>query len=89
MRLERLKGGLGYITNAEIKAANRRVQEPNTERENTSYWPNHRTNLSLKAQLCEGYDCSVCDVQCGFGREYLKRVAEGRMQPIDRRTVAS
>ena len=75
-------GGIKYITRSEIKAFNHSKDEPKGENERTSYWPSHRANASLKAMLCEDVDCETCEVKCGFGKEYLKRVEMGVMSPI-------
>lgn len=77
-------GGIKYITRSEIKAFNRNKDDPKGTHENTSYWPNHRANVSLKAMLCEDVDCETCEVKCGFGKEYLKRIEKGKMVPRKR-----
>ena len=77
-------GGIKYITRSEIKAFNRGKDDPKGENERTSYWPSHRANASLKAMLCEDVDCETCEVKCGFGKEYLKRVETGKMIPRKR-----
>ena len=77
-------GGIKYITRSEIKAFNRGKDDPKGENERTSYWPSHRANASLKAMLCEGVDCETCEVKCGFGKEYLKRIETGKMVPRKR-----
>ena len=87
MKLERSRGTLRYVTREEISIANRHPDDPSVNRDKTSFWPDHRTNLSLKSQLCEDVPCETCDIKCGFGKEYLKRVETGRMAPI-RKAVA-
>ena len=77
-------GGIKYITRSEIKAFNRGKDDPKGENERTSYWPSHRANASLKAMLCEDVDCETCEVKCGFGKEYLKRIDAGKMIPRKR-----
>lgn len=76
--------GIKYITRSEIKAFNRSKDDPKGENERTSYWPSHRANASLKAMLCEDVDCETCEVKCGFGKEYLKRIETGKMLPRKR-----
>lgn len=77
-------GGIKYITRSEIKAFNHSKDGPKGENERTSYWPSHRANASLKAMLCEDVDCETCEVKCGFGKEYLKRIEMGKMVPRKR-----
>ena len=77
-------GGIKYITRSEIKAFNRNKDDPKGENERTSYWPSHRANASLKAMLCEDVDCETCEVKCGFGKEYLKRIETGKIIPRKR-----
>ena len=84
MRLETMKGGLRYVTRAEIHAFNRDTEEAKERHENVAFWPDHRTNLSLKSQLCEDVSCETCEIKCGFGKEYLKRVEMGVMSPIQK-----
>lgn len=83
------KLGVHYITRAEIHAMNRDESEAKERHENVAFWPDHRTNLSLKSQLCEGVSCETCDIKCGFGQEYLKRVEMGRMAPIVKKTAVA
>lgn len=82
-----MKGGLKYVTRAEIHAFNSDSEQAKGVHENIGFWPDHRTNLSLKSQLCEDVPCETCEVKCGFGKEYLRRVELGRMAPI-RKAVA-
>lgn len=81
--------GIKYVTRAEISAFNHQNDGSATPGpyEKVSYWPGHRSNRSLASQLCEDVDCETCEVKCGFGKEYLKRVETGRMAPI-RKAVA-
>ena len=76
--------GIKYVTRAEISAFNHQNDGSATPGpyEKVSYWPGHRSNRSLASQLCEDVRCETCEVKCGFGKEYLKRVEMGKMTPI-------
>lgn len=81
MRARTVSDGLKYVTRDQISAYNRDTDEAKGAHENIAFWPNHRTNASLRALLCEDVSCETCEVKCGFGKEYLKRVEHGKMAP--------
>lgn len=58
------------------------------------FWPENRSNRSLREALCDDCDWEHCEVRndCKFGREAQRRVDAGEMAPcfgLRKREVAS
>lgn len=56
------------------------------------FWPEQRTNASLRSALCDDCDYENCVSKCKFGKEAQRRVNAGEMAPcfgLRRQEVAS
>lgn len=45
------------------------------------FWPEERTNNSLREALCDNCDYDSCESPCRFGLEAKRRVLAGEMEP--------
>lgn len=66
---------LAYAVGGEPVAGTKMGRKPEAQ----TILPENMTKRQLYKNICDGCECAGCEVMCGFGKEYLKRKADGRL----------